>query len=35
MDKYEKKFGEIKLVGDPSIGSAFGFQPPTKEEKFH
>jgi hypothetical protein len=34
IDKYEKKFGEIKLLGEPSA-SSFGFQPPIKEEKFH
>lgn len=35
IDKYEKKFGEIKLAGEPSGGMTFGFQPPTKEEKIH
>jgi hypothetical protein len=35
IDKYENKFGEIKLIGEPSGGPTFGFQPPTKEEKFH
>jgi hypothetical protein len=35
IDKFEKKFGEIKIAGDASTGSMFGFQPPTKEEKYH
>ena len=35
IDKFEKKFGEIKLAGDPANAHTFGFQPPTKEEKFH
>jgi len=35
IDKFEKKFGDIKLVGETASGSTFGFQPPTKEEKFH
>ena len=34
IDKFEKKFGEIKLMGE-SPGATLGFQPPTKEEKFH
>lgn len=33
IDKFEKKFGEIKLVGDASGPTLFGFQPPGKEEK--
>ena len=35
IDKFEKKFGEIKIQGEIPGGSTFGFQPPTKEEKFH
>ncbi len=35
IDKFEKKFGEIKIAGDVSAGSMFGFQPPNKEEKYH
>ena len=35
IDKFESKFGEIKLVGEQGGGPMFGFQPPTKEEKFH
>jgi len=35
IDKFENKFGEIKLVGESTGGPSFGFQPPTKEEKFH
>ncbi len=33
IDNYEKKFGEIKLVGETGNGPIFGFQPPGKEEK--
>lgn len=35
IDKFEKKFGEIKIAGDVTGGAMFGFQPPTKDEKFH
>jgi hypothetical protein len=35
IDKFEKKFGEIKIAGDASGGQLFGFQPPPKDEKFH
>jgi len=35
IDKFEKKFGEIKLLGDPPGGPSFAFQSPTKEEKIH
>ena len=35
IDKFEKKFGEIKIAGDGGAPQMFGFQPPTKEEKFH
>jgi hypothetical protein len=35
IDKFETKFGEIKLIGEPTGMPSFGFQPPTKEEKFH
>jgi hypothetical protein len=33
IENYEKKFGEIKLVGDAAGAPIFGFQPPGKEEK--
>ena len=33
IENYEKKFGEIKLVGDASGSPIFGFQPAVKEEK--
>ena len=35
IDKFEKKFGEIKLLGEPPGSPVFGFQPPSKDEKFH
>src|SRR5574341_2622442 len=35
IDKYEKKFGEIKIAGEVAGGQMFGFQPPPKDEKFH
>lgn len=35
IDKYEKKFGEIKLLGEIAGGPLMGFQPPPKDEKFH
>ncbi len=35
IEKFEKKFGEIKLIGEPPGGTILGFQPPAKEEKFH
>jgi hypothetical protein len=35
IDKYEKKFGEIKLLGEGNGNPMFGFQPPAKDEKFH
>jgi hypothetical protein len=35
IDKYEKKFGEIKLMGEPNGNPMFGFQPQTKDEKIH
>jgi len=28
IEKFEKKFGEIKLQGEPSTTGGFGFQPP-------
>lgn len=35
IEKYEKSFGEIKLQGDPSVGT-FGFQPPSSGgDKIH
>lgn len=33
IERYEKKFGEIKLVGETSGGPIFGFQPPGGDEK--
>ncbi|MFH0990473.1 MAG: DUF3467 domain-containing protein [bacterium] len=35
IEKYESKFGEIKILGEAPGGGIFGFQPPGKEEKFH
>ncbi len=36
IDKYEKKFGEIKNAGEQNSGGmTFGFQPPNKDEKIH
>jgi hypothetical protein len=35
LDKFEKKFGEIKIAGEMQGGLPFGFQPPPKDEKFH
>jgi hypothetical protein len=35
IDKFEKKFGEIKILGESPGVSSFGFQPPAKDEKFH
>jgi hypothetical protein len=35
IEKFEKKFGEIKLVGEIPGGPMMGFQPPPKDEKFH
>lgn len=35
IDKYEKKFGEIKIAGELAGGPVMGFQPPPKDEKFH
>ncbi|MBI3787847.1 MAG: DUF3467 domain-containing protein [Ignavibacteriales bacterium] len=32
--KYEQKFGEIKLAGE-APSPVFGFNPPSKDEKFH
>ncbi|MEI7906870.1 MAG: DUF3467 domain-containing protein [Bacteroidota bacterium] len=34
IQKYEEKFGEIKIHGEES-SNPFGFQIPTKEEKVH
>lgn len=30
IEKFESKFGEIKIQGEPSSQGAFGFQPPPK-----
>lgn len=35
IQKFEKKFGEIKIAGDQAGGQVFGFQPPPKDERFH
>jgi hypothetical protein len=35
IEKYEKKFGEIKLAGEIANAAGMGFQPPPKDEKFH
>jgi hypothetical protein len=35
IEKYESKFGEIKILGDEPPTPNFGFQLPTKEEKIH
>ncbi len=35
IEKFEKKFGEIKLQGELSTPGGFGFQPPTTGEKSH
>ncbi len=33
LEKYEMKFGEVKIHGDgPGSGAAFGFQPPIKKD---
>ena len=34
INKYEMKFGEIKIHGDPASGG-FGFAPIAKDEKVH
>ena len=35
LDKFEKKFGDVKIAGEMQSGQQFGFQPPPKEEKIH
>jgi hypothetical protein len=35
IDKYEKKFGEIKIAGDAQGSQLFGFQPPGGGEKIN
>jgi len=35
IEKFEKKFGEIKILGEQPAGHTFGFHAPEKEEKFH
>ncbi len=35
IEKFEKKFGEIKIAGEVTAGHGFGFQPPNKGEKVH
>jgi len=35
IDKYEKKFGEIKLAGESPGGAVMGFQPFVKGEKIN
>jgi hypothetical protein len=34
VEKFEKKYGEIKIAGEPG-GQILGFQPPPKGEKVH
>ncbi|MBM4166439.1 MAG: DUF3467 domain-containing protein [Ignavibacteria bacterium] len=34
IDKYEKRFGDIKIQGEGPSGG-FGFMPPTSNEKIH
>lgn len=34
ISKFEQKFGEIKIHGEPP-GGTFGFQPVMKDEKVH
>ena len=35
IQKFEKKFGEVKLYGEMPGAGGFGFQPPIQEEKPH
>ena len=35
LEKFEKKYGDIKIAGEMQSGASFGFQPPPKDEKFH
>jgi hypothetical protein len=35
IQKFESKFGEIKISGDENPMPHFGFPPPSKEEKIH
>lgn len=35
IQKYEEKFGEIKILGGDMPNTSYGFQIPTKEEKIH
>lgn len=35
IEKFEKKFGEIKVLGEPPSGHSFGFHASEKDEKFH
>jgi hypothetical protein len=35
IQKFEDKFGEIKLLGEGPTPSGFGFQPPLKDQKVH
>jgi hypothetical protein len=34
LDKFEKKFGEVRIAGDAG-SPILGFQPPTKDQKFN
>ena len=34
IEKFEKKFGEIRLAGEPG-SPGFGFQPPSKDQKIN
>ncbi len=35
IEKFEKKFGEIKIAGESSGGPVLGFQPFAKDEKIN
>jgi hypothetical protein len=35
IDKFESKFGEIKIQGEPTAQGTFGFQPPAKPNVPH
>lgn len=35
IDKFEKKFGEIKIAGESPGGTVLGFQPFNKDEKIN
>ncbi len=35
IQKYEEKFGEIKILGEGMPNHSYGFQVPAKDEKIH